>query len=161
MFVDRLMKNSKMRTAILEAFNNDMPIYAECGGLMYLTRQISDFNGDVYDMVGAIPAICTMEPKLQTVGYVEASPLKANVLANPGYVMRGHEFHFSCMIPDYPDGFPWAFEIKKMRTGTVYNAGYSNRKLLASYLHMHFAGNLDAASQFIRQCQQYRNNVNP
>ncbi|MGI6091398.1 MAG: cobyrinate a,c-diamide synthase [Veillonellaceae bacterium] len=156
MFVKQLTQNNQMRSAILEASKCDMPIYAECGGLMYLTRQVIDFDGNVYDMVGAIPAICTMESKLQTVGYIEASPLKTNVLANPGNVLRGHEFHFSRMIPDCPDSFPWAFEIKKMRTGAIYNAGYSDNNLLASYLHIHFAGNLDAAAQFIRQCQQYR-----
>lgn len=158
MFVNKLTNNKKMRSAILKAFKNDMPIYAECGGLMYLTRQISDFNGNTFEMVGAIPAICTMESKLQTVGYVEASSLKANVLANPGYILRGHEFHFSRMIPDCPEGFPWAFEIKKMRTGIVYKAGFSDRRLVASYLHIHFAGNLDAAAQFVTQCQQYQNN---
>lgn len=160
MFVGALTKNISMRTALLNAFKNDMPIYAECGGLMYLTRQIRDFNGDVYDMVGAIPAVCTMEAKLQTVGYVEASPLKPNILGNVGEIMRGHEFHFSRMIPDSADDFDWAFQLTKMRTGSVYNAGYSSRNLLASYLHMHFAGNEKAAKAFYSHCLEYKRENN-
>lgn len=159
MFVDSLAKNSSMRNAIYHAYQQDMPIYAECGGLMYLTRQIKDFSGMIYDMVGAIPAISTMESKLQTVGYVEATALKPNILCDNDAVLRGHEFHFSRMIPDCDDNsFKWAFEFRKMRTGAVSYGGFSDRKLLASYLHMHFAGNEKAAASFIANCQKYREN---
>ena len=157
MFVDTLAKNTGMRKAIYHAFRQDMPIYAECGGLMYLARQIQDFSGLTYDMVGAIPAICTMETKLQTVGYVEATALKSNILCNDKDILRGHEFHFSRMIPDCDDSsFSWAFEFKKIRTEAVSYGGFSDRNLLASYLHMHFAGNQKAAASFIASCQKYR-----
>lgn len=156
MFVSQLTENSAMRTAILNAFQQNMPIYAECGGLMYLTRQIKDFHGKVYEMVGVIPAVCTMEERLQTVGYVEATSLRPNILSDAHDVLRGHEFHFSRMIPDLPEDFPWAFKITKMRTNAVYHAGFSKRNLVASYLHMHFAGNETAAASFIRYCHAYK-----
>jgi cobyrinic acid a,c-diamide synthase len=60
------------------------------------------------------------------------------------------------MIPDIDPGeFPWAFEFKKMRTGAIYNGGYASSSVVASYLHMHFAGNKQAAARFVEQCAQY------
>ncbi|WP_378956293.1 cobyrinate a,c-diamide synthase [Pelosinus sp. sgz500959] len=156
MFVRELSSNITMRQSIYEACKNGMPIYAECGGFMYLTQKIVDFDGQHYEMVGAIPAICSMQSKLQTVGYVEATALKDNVLCEAGHSMRGHEFHFSLMDIDESLGaFPWAFEFKKTRTGAVYPGGYAHGNVLASYLHMHFTGHEQAASHFITKCNEF------
>ncbi|BBB93287.1 MAG TPA: cobyrinate a,c-diamide synthase [Methylomusa anaerophila] len=157
MFVEQLAANSAMRQAIQTVISDGMPVYAECGGLMYLSRQIADFSGNLHDMVGAIPAVCRMQSQLETVGYVEVTTLQDNVLGKKGDTLRGHEFHFSRMIPDIPEElFPWAFQFCKMRTGAVYRGGYAKRNVLASYLHMHFAGNEQAAHQFTKMCRQYR-----
>ncbi|HWR43299.1 cobyrinate a,c-diamide synthase [Sporomusa sp.] len=157
MFVKELSANSSMRNEILRAAEQGMPVYAECGGLMYLARQIVDFDGQAYDMAGVIPAVCQMQSKLETVGYVEATALTDNVLCDDREILRGHEFHFSRMIPDISAvEFPWAFEFKKMRTGALYHGGYASNSVLASYLHMHFAGNRQAAERFVEQCAQYR-----
>ncbi len=157
MFVGELSANSLMRNDILQAAGRGLPIYAECGGLMYLARQIIDFDGRAYDMAGVIPAVCQMQPKLETVGYVEATALNDSVVCVQGETLRGHEFHFSRMLPDAGEGeFPWAFAFKKMRTGAVYQGGYAAMNVVASYLHMHFAGNRQAAERFVEQCAQYR-----
>lgn len=157
MFVRELSANIDMRQDILQAAKAGMPIYAECGGLMYLARQITDFDGQTYDMAGVIPAVCQMQSKLETVGYVEAKALTNNVLCTSGESLRGHEFHFSRMLPEVNGAeFPWAFAFKKMRTGAIYQGGYAAGNVLASYLHMHFAGNRQAAEQFVRRCAQYR-----
>ncbi|WP_425060749.1 Cobyrinate a,c-diamide synthase [Sporomusa carbonis] len=157
MFVQELSANRSMRKDILEAARQGMPMYAECGGLMYLSRQIVDFNGLAYDMAGVIPAVCQMQSKLETVGYVETTALTDNVLCTSGETLRGHEFHFSRMIPDvHPEEFPWGFEFKKMRTGVKYLGGYACGSVLASYLHMHFAGNRPAARRFVERCVRYR-----
>ncbi|WP_094604651.1 Cobyrinate a,c-diamide synthase [Sporomusa silvacetica DSM 10669] len=157
MFVKELSANIDMRQDILQAAKSGMPIYAECGGLMYLARQITDFDGQTYDMAGVIPAVCQMQSKLETVGYVEAKALANNVLCATGESLRGHEFHFSRMFPKVSSAeFPWAFEFKKMRTGAIYQGGYAAGNVLASYLHMHFAGNRQAAEQFVTRCVQYR-----
>ena len=157
MFVKELSANTSMRQDILQAAKRGMPIYAECGGLMYLSRQITDFDGQTYDMAGVIPAVCQMQSKLETVGYVEARALLDNVLCTSGEGLRGHEFHFSRMFPDVSVAeFPWAFEFKKMRTGAIYQGGYASGNVLASYLHMHFAGNRQSAERFVARCNQYR-----
>ncbi|MDF2572062.1 MAG: cbiA, partial [Sporomusa sp.] len=100
MFVRELADNNAMRKDILSAAKSGMPIYAECGGLMYLARQIIDFDGQAYDMAGVIPAVCQMQSKLETVGYVETTALTDNVLCAKGETLRGHEFHFSRMTPE-------------------------------------------------------------
>jgi len=157
MFVSQLTANARMRQSIHDASTAGMPIYAECGGFMYLTRKIIDFDGTEYEMVGAIPASCSMQSKLQTVGYIEATSLTDNVLCSAGARMRGHEFHFSLMNhEESSQPFPWAFEFKKVRTGAVYPSGYAHGNLLASYLHMHFAGNEQAAGHFINKCSQFK-----
>jgi cobyrinic acid a,c-diamide synthase len=157
MFVAELSANTAMRGSIVRAAASGMPIYAECGGLMYLARQIIDFNGQAYDMTGVIPAVCEMQAKLETVGYVETTALTDNVLCAGGEMLRGHEFHFSRMFPDKKEEeFPWAFTFKKMRTGARYRGGYAAGQVLASYLHMHFAGNRPAAGRFVEQCAEYK-----
>lgn len=156
MFVDQLANNISMKNAIYRAWQNGMPVYAECGGLMYLCRQIVDFNGKAYDMAGLIPATSIMEHQLQTVGYIEAESVTDNVLAEAGQVLRGHEFHFSRMLPDKDDqNFPWAFTFRKMRTGAVYHGGFVANNILASYLHLHFAGHEEAALRYIDQCRTF------
>jgi cobyrinic acid a,c-diamide synthase len=134
-----------------------MPTYAECGGLMYLAREIVAFDGRSFPMVGLVPAVCRMESRLQTVGYIEATALGENVLCRAGDTLRRHEFHFSRMELTGPaDDFDWAFQFRKIRTGNIYFGGYAAGSLLASYLHMHFAGNRPAAARLIAQCRAFR-----
>lgn len=158
MFVSELAANLAMRSEIAAAGKSTMPIYAECGGLMYLTQQIEGFDGQAYDMVGLIPAKCQMNMKLQTVGYIEATSLQDHILCRQSVKVRGHEFHFSSMVvpPDKQERFPWAFEFVKTRTNAVYPSGYACGNVLASYLHLHFAGNPALAENFLAKCLAFQ-----
>jgi cobyrinic acid a,c-diamide synthase len=157
MFAGELAANTALLQAVYRAAQQGMPIFAECGGLMYLAHLLTTFGGQSHPMAGVVPAVCCMQPKLQTVGYVEAAALTDNVLCRAGERLRGHEFHFSRMeIVGQARHFPWAFQFKKTRTGDVYPGGYTAGNVLASYLHLHFAGNEAAAARFLAQCRQYR-----
>lgn len=156
MFLAELAANRPMLEAIRAAATAGLPIYAECGGFLYLTRQIRSFAGENFSMVGLVPATCRMERSLQTVGYVEARALQDTVLCAKDESLRGHEFHFSTLEPDQEEGFPWALEFRKNRTGAVYPGGFARNNLLASYLHLHFAGNEPAARRFLANCRQFR-----
>ena len=101
MFVKELSQNKEMIMAIKNAAVNKMPIYAECGGFMYLCSKIIDFNAVAFEMVGLVPAECKMNNKLQTVGYVQARALKDNILCPKNEVIKGHEFHFSSKNPTF------------------------------------------------------------
>lgn len=82
MFLPELASNTAMLAAIKQAAEEDMPILAECGGLMYLCREIIDFAGKGYKMAGIIPAVCAMQQKLKTIGYIETTAVWDNILGN-------------------------------------------------------------------------------
>ena len=152
-FASRLAANISMKNSIARAAADGMPIYAECGGFMYLTREICDFNGTPFEMCGVFPARCKMNDRLRTVGYVTAKVLCDNVIAKAGTELRGHEFHFSSVGDDAD--CTHAFMFTKNRNGDTYPAGCITQNALGSYLHLHFAGCPNAAARFVDKCAKY------
>ncbi len=152
-FAARLAENSAMKSAVAAAAARGMPIYAECGGFMYLTREIADFDGRKFPMAGVIPARCRMNSRLRAVGYVEAELLRDSVIGPAGTRVRAHEFHFSSAEPDATGSEAW--RVEKARTGAVCRAGYATANVLASYLHLHFAGNPVLAQAFAAACENF------
>ena len=158
MFVDQLIANSSMQQSLIQAAKQGLPIYAECGGFMYLTKEIIDFTGKSFAMLGLIPASCKMNDTLQTVGYIEAKALQDTMICEKNSILQGHEFHFSSMV--LPENkivdFPWAFEFTKTRNNMTYKSGYAKDNITGSYLHIHFAGNTKAAACFIKKCLDFK-----
>ena len=128
---ERLSANSTMRTSIAAAITNGLPTYAECGGLLYLCNTLTDIDGHSWPMVGAVPAQAAMHPRLQRMGYREGTLREDCLLAPAGTALRGHEFHYSACSCD-------AAHAAYMLDGML--EGYVRGNLLASYLHLHFAG---------------------
>lgn len=159
LFATPLAQNTSMLESIRQAHHRNLPIYAECGGFMYLMRGITDFDGKFTPLVNIIPATASMQKKLQTVGYVEARALRDCLIAKKDDLLRGHEFHFSIQ-DDASENFEWAFEMTRNRTQKQYLAGYSKNNLVASYLHMHFLGNINAAKRFIEMIREHKLNTN-
>ena len=155
MFLFQLSSNESMKESIRQANEQGMPIYAECGGLMYLCETIHDFEGSVYETVGIVPANCIMQQKLQKVGYVTATAKRDTLLGNANTSLRGHEFHFSTMEPTVED-FPWAFHLEGGRKPQSYDGGYATNNVLASYLHLNFAGSDEGAQHFVDICATYK-----
>ena len=152
MFAARLEQNKKIRADIFNAAQSGLPIFAECGGFMYLMRELIDFDGKSFEMCGAIDGSATMTNKLQTVGYVEAEILKDCALGRAGDKIRAHEFHFSKELKSSSENI---FKCKRMRTGAEYFAGTAIKNLVASYLHIHFAGCPNVAKNFIDACKKF------
>lgn len=155
MFLTDLSANEELLQELRQAATEGMPIYAECGGLMYLCRQIVDFEGKAYSMVGIVPAITEMQQKLQRVGYVTATLKKDSLFGACGDQLRGHEFHFSTMRPDDEENFPWAYELQGTRQKQSHREGYAKDNILASYLHLAFEGNPKAMQHFLAQCRRF------
>lgn len=145
MFAEKLQENKAMRAAIREAAAKGMPIYAECGGYMYLLDALKDFEGREFAMCGVLKGTAAMTKKLQMVGYVEAEILQDTILGAKGTTLHGHEFHFS--EDEVQETRP--FNFRKMRNGEVYAAGGMKGNVLGSYLHLHFAGCPEAARHFV------------
>ena len=130
-----------MRESIYKAYEANKPIYAECGGLMYLGEYMIDLEGNKYQMVGAIKGYSQMEKRLKRVGYCQATAREDNLIAYKGQQICGHEFHYSSFHSDLEA----AFDIEKIVNDQVidrWEGGYFTRNTLASYLHIHFYNNL-------------------
>ncbi len=89
-----LSDNRSMRKSIADASANGMPIYAECGGMMYLTKALEDQNGKRFDMVGVMDAVASMK-HIRTIGYVIGRFEKDTPIGAKGTYFKGHEFHYS------------------------------------------------------------------
>ena len=157
MFAARLEQNKSIRAEIYQAAQNGLPIFAECGGFMYLMRELIDFDGKSFEMCGVIDGAAIMTNKLQTVGYVEAEILSDCAIGKAGDKLHAHEFHFSKELETSGDKI---FKCKRMRTGKEYFAGVAKKNIVASYLHIHFAGCPDAAKIFVDACKNFRREMN-
>ncbi|KTB48536.1 hydrogenobyrinic acid a,c-diamide synthase (glutamine-hydrolysing)/cobyrinate a,c-diamide synthase [Dehalogenimonas alkenigignens] len=149
-FLSELEKNLSMKHSLRDAVAAGMPVYAECGGLMYLSGGIADFKGNRYDMVGLLPGCCEMQSKLQRLGYTIASVVKNSPLAEKGQEVRGHLFHWSRL--DAPDVKSAAYRIIEPETQAEGFCLGPNNNLLASYLHLHFGSDSRLAKRFVESC---------
>ena len=145
-----LEKNTKMRKLIKKLAENNMPIYAECGGLMYLTRSIR--NGKKHRMVGLVDAETNMTKKM-TLNYTEGIVCNLCVISKGSNKLRGHEFHFS-QVDSIPKDAKFAYKlnigkgIKGQKDGVVvYNT-------LASYGHLYFDSS-NYARQLVSNCVNF------
>ncbi len=154
-FAAQLAKNRSILDEIGKYSRENMPVYAECGGLMYLTEAVRDFKGQEYPMAGIVPAKCLMEQKLVGMGYVTAENLTDNLLGPQGFTYRGHEFHYSRLVPTGSD-FSYAVKLIRNKTGESVLDGYARDNILATYVHLHFATDLSLAQHFAGKCREFK-----
>ncbi|MDQ6723107.1 MAG: cobyrinate a,c-diamide synthase [Thermoproteota archaeon] len=151
---DRLEKNLSMKKNILKLTQDNIPLYAECGGLMYLTKSISGYKNKnkKYKMVGLFDAETIMTGKL-TLGYTEAILNNNKTIFGNVKMIRGHEFHYSNIITNHKD-LKLVYTLKKGK-GIIngYDGLYSNN-CIASYMHTHFI-NSNISDNFIESCYNY------
>jgi cobyrinic acid a,c-diamide synthase len=134
-FAKGLSGNVALMASLRRAHQAGMPIYAECGGLMYLVEAIQDAAGARYAMVGLLPGICRLTDRLQDFGYKEVVSQRDSLLGEAGMRTRGHEFHYSLW-----EGRPADSSLYQTRSsrGDESAEGYSVDNLTASYVHLHF-----------------------
>jgi cobyrinic acid a,c-diamide synthase len=154
-FAAELAANEFVKADVKQRVTDGLPIYAECGGYMYLANTITDRSGCTHNMVGLIPANVTVHNKLAALGYREAKALQDCLLLEEGDTARGHEFHYSVMEPIETATFPFIYESTGLRG--VRLDGYSSESIMAGYIHIHFASNPKAAQRFLSMCLAYRN----
>lgn len=150
MHAAQLAANPSLRTSVRRAHAAGWPIYAECGGLMYLTEAIIDLEGQRYEMVGLIPGLTRMQPRLSSLGYRLVESLTGNFLLPKGHTTRGHEFHWS-RWDTTADSPAWLIQPRRGSEAPRPD-GYAEGNLIASYVHLHFAHDPRIATNFVRAC---------
>jgi cobyrinic acid a,c-diamide synthase len=132
-FSRELESNQTMRKSMVKFHQEKRPIYAECGGLMYLTRSINQ-----HEMCGIFPYSSRMTTKPQALSYVISQAIEDNIILKKGETFRGHEFHYSKVeISGKTPKF--AFEVLRGRGIDFKRDGLMDRNALASYMHTHVA----------------------
>lgn len=152
-FAAQLERNLSLREEIRLAAESGLPIYAECGGLMYLGRSVRTSEGE-YKMVGLLPFDTQMESKPQGHGYTLMSPSKGNFWFDESQVIKGHEFHNSRVI-NLDENVKFAFEIEKGHGLDGKHDGICYKNVLAAYNHLHALGCPEWARRFVQISSAY------
>jgi cobyrinic acid a,c-diamide synthase len=158
LFAEKLSANGTFLEAIRSAAARRMPIYAECGGLMVLSRFIETNEGKHYPMAGMLPFGTRMLARRKALGYTEVLLRKPCLFGDVGLRLRGHEFHYSeitGMDEDSPAQL--AYELRKRKHCASRAEGYMVGSILASYIHLHWGSCPAAAVEFVKRCLEYRN----
>jgi cobyrinic acid a,c-diamide synthase len=152
---DQLTENQVMRKSVKDAVYDEMPVYSEHGGSLYLTESITNVDGATLPMVGALPGKAVMERKLQALDSTLMEATNDNLLNKRGTLIHGHEYHFS-RITDVPEDVRFAF---KMRIGNGIDGkheGWMEHNILALLGHVNFGFNKKFAENLIKRCDRYR-----
>lgn len=149
-----LSENIEFNTAIKNLAEDGLPIYAECGGLMYLAQKII-WRGREYPLSGILPIVIKMHDKPFGHGYSEALVDKENPFFNEGFILKGHEFHYS-EICDYD---PWIKSALSVTRGTGSIGGRDGliyKNVFAAYIHIHALAVQKWVSGMIKAAKTYK-----
>ena len=146
-----LSANRAMLDAIRGFAQSGRPVYAECGGFMYLTEAIVDAAGREHSMAGLFPTRARMQPRLAALGYLEAVPPADALWLRAGEPLRGHEFRYSEIDP-MPAAVPRCLVLRNGRAERA--EGYAAGSVLAGYAHLHFRSSPDFARRFVHACAE-------
>jgi cobyrinic acid a,c-diamide synthase len=155
LFAAPLAANTAMRESLHACAEQGVPIYAECGGFMYLCEWLEDAHGRRYPQVGLIPGGTRMTEQLQQFGYAEATFLQDTLLGPRGTTVRGHRFHYSVYEPGVTSGSA-AYRITRRRTGEAQLEGFHMRNVLATYFHIHLGSQPQMARCLVEFCSRRR-----
>lgn len=150
---EELSANAAMRSAVLDFCRSGRPVWAECGGFMYLLEELVDGEGRAWPMCGAIPGRAVMGPSRAALGYRTARTLAPGPLGPAGTQLRGHEFHYSRAEGLAGESAAWSLEASG---GALARDGWASGGLLGGYFHAHLASNPLAAESFVRACAARR-----
>ena len=148
LFAAELSANEPMLNSMRQAASRGVPIYGECGGLMYLGRSLTGFDDVAYPMAGLIPAASAMSQSRLSLGYREVEARSDSPLLASGEQVRGHEFHWSTL------------EQPPLEDESVYRVvnqggrpdGFRSGSVWATYVHVHMGSAPGLAPRFVETC---------
>lgn len=151
-----LAKNNAFRQSLKKAVEKGLPVYAECGGLMYLGKALL-LEKRTYPMAGIFPLTFRLEGKPQAHGYTVVEVSRKNPFYKKGTVLRGHEFHYSKASDLGDKGIPgFSFKMKRGQGITDKKDGICYKNVLATYTHLHAYGSPEWADGLFRRAFLYK-----
>ena len=155
---EQLAANDQLRKSLRLAIEAGLPVYAECGGLMYLGRNL-EIEGKTYPMVQALPMDFRLEQKPQGHGYTELEVVNTNPFYPVGTTLRGHEFHYSRVTRFELNPESLAFAMRRGSGILDRKDGVCYKNTLATYSHVHAIGTPEWAEGLIRRALAYQREV--
>jgi cobyrinic acid a,c-diamide synthase len=166
LFAAELASNRELGEALRGFAARGGPIYAECGGFMYLCAALTTADGARFPMLGLFPEEVTMHDKLQALGYVEVETQAPSLLGPRGTRFRGHQFRYSsaarpAAAPPRTDEEA-LYSLRRRRAGVTEREGFRagpRGNVVASYVHAHWASNPQVAASLVAACVEFRRSV--
>ena len=150
-----LAANESFRRSIRQAAENGLPIYAECGGLIYLGESI-ELEGVEYPLAGVFPVRFGMCRKPQAHGYTEFEVEGENPFYPVGLRVKGHEFRYSQVLGWGGEHGELALKMVRGKGFIEQRDGLCRRNVLAMYTHIHADGTPGWAAGLVARCRRSR-----
>ncbi|MBW6511328.1 MAG: cobyrinate a,c-diamide synthase [Desulfuromonadaceae bacterium] len=149
LYAEQLAKNTSLRNEIRRAAKTGLPIYAECGGFIYLAAAVAEHN-----LCGIFPGQARLLHRRKALGYREVVFTADTPLGPAGSVARGHEFHYTEL--KLPDEVARCYRMQRRDGEPLGSEGYRINNVLGSYVHLHFGSNPAVAANFVDFCRKQR-----
>lgn len=158
LFAPRIAANRRLNQQVRQFSHQGMPIYGECGGFMYLCRDLMDSDGRRQFMTGCFPFTTRMSDRLRSLGYREVTFDTDCIIGQAGQTIRGHEFHYSSLTEnsENSDPLPTTYSVSARNGTHTFTEGFCLNNTLGSYVHLHFGSSPAVAAQFVNNCRKYR-----
>jgi len=153
-FARQLTENDEMRFQILRCAQMGMPIYAECGGLIYVCEKLLFEDKSAFSMVGIFPYTIKWDKNYLAIRYVEIRTTRDTILGPKGLLIKGQEFHQTRLLDDLEQQ-GCCYEVRSS-TNEQFLEGLYTKNVLASYMHLYFPSEEKIANQFVFQCKKYQ-----
>ena len=154
LYARELSENTAMLEQVRAFVRLGGHVYAECGGLLYLSQQLGTSDGSLYPMLGVVPLAMEMTNKPVDFGYVTVTFTQSCLLGPAGTSIRGHSFHYSriCSSADVATSYQVEFSL----SGKQQQEGFTCGHVLASYIHLHFRAHPAVARNFAAALRRAR-----
>jgi cobyrinic acid a,c-diamide synthase len=144
--------NSGMLASVRDFAKRGHAVYAECGGLMYVSDGVESLDGHRFHFLGLLPAWTRMLHRRKALGYAETTLTRDALWGQSGAKVRGHEFHYSELLSDPCRKGHWhtAYAIERRRSQETVTEGFLSGRMLATYVHAHFASRPESIQTLVK-----------
>ena len=154
LYAAALSGNGSLLQDIRDFAKANKPVYAECGGLMYLAETLTTLEGQSYPMAGVLPVAIEMTKVLVHFGYTDVEFAHDCLLGEKGTIVRGHSFHCSRIVAHDP--LRCVYRVHYSLSNRREQEGFVRGRTLGTYIHLHFRSNPSLVSSFLQQAGSTR-----